>query len=229
MKKSEAAPPEVPMKRMRSLPVFLVAAMVSLCALGALVGCAGDATGQAKEFLGKADGLYNIAAGIGVQLDNLKAEIERLMVANDIAGLEARQAEIQDMLSKIDRSRGLIDKAIPEYEKVTKLSGVDKYKEYAALQMEAALTEQQALVIGRDLVNYVLGVIADARSGKSLSLTDALRSVSTTVNMLDELERNIDTAKREAKLVADRNNLFYASVTFHFSFHSGLEAMQQVV
>jgi hypothetical protein len=62
---------------------------------------------------------------------------------------------------------------------VTKLSGVDKYKEYAALQMEAALTEQQALVIGRDLVNYVLGVIADARSGKSLSLTDAYPMASS--------------------------------------------------
>jgi hypothetical protein len=74
--------------------------------------------------------------------------------------------------------------------------------------MEAALKEQQALAIGRELVNYVLGIIDAASSGQPVNLTDALRSVSTTVNRLDELEREIDATKREAKILAQQNNLF---------------------
>jgi len=196
------------MQRMRSASAMIVAGALALCALVALCGCTSGSEGQAAELLEKADGLYNVSTGIGTELDTLKAEIEHLMVANDIAGLEAKQTVIEDMLKNIDRSMSQLDKAIPLYQHVTRLKGVDKYKEYASLEMEAALKEQQALAIGRDLVNYVLGVIADAKSGKPVSLTDSLRSVSTTVNRLDELEREIDEAKREAKALAQENKLF---------------------
>jgi hypothetical protein len=120
------------MKRMRSVSAFIVTAALLAIAVSVLAGCAGGSTSQAKEFLEKADGLYNVATGIGLQLDDLKSEIERLMVANDVAGLVAKRPAVEDMLKKIDRSMGLLEQAIPEYQKVTRLSGVDKYKQYAS-------------------------------------------------------------------------------------------------
>lgn len=195
------------MRWARSITLFVIGAVFGVCALASVAGCGGDA-GLAKQDALRGDALYNVASGIKTQLDAAKAGIERLMVANDAGGLVAMQSSIQGILAKIDRSMSTIDKALVEYRKVTKFQGVDKYKEYVSIQTEAALKEQQALAVGKGLAAYVLTLVGAAKSGKPVSLNDSLKAVSATVNQLDELERNTDDLKRQARTFALNNDLF---------------------
>ena len=195
------------MRWARSITLFVIGAVFGVCALASVAGCGGDA-GLAKQDALRGDALYNVASGIKTQLDVAKAGIERLMVANDAGGLVAMQSSIQGILAKIDRSMSTIDKALVEYRKVTKFQGVDKYKEYVSIQTEAALKEQQALAVGKGLAAYVLTLVEAAKSGKPVSLNDSLKAVSATINQLDELERNTDDLKRQARTFALNNDLF---------------------
>ncbi len=102
----------------------------------------------------------------------------------------------------------LIDRALVQYRKVMALSGVDKYKTYASMQMEAVLKAQEGLAIARDLAAFALGSVESAKAGKPVDLTGSLKTLSSTVNKLDELERQLDKTKREAKVYATDNKLF---------------------
>ena len=185
----------------------LVLAVVLACALVACSGCGGD-SGLAKKYCLAGDALYNQATKIGLQLDTIKAELLRLMVANDTPGLVAKEAAIVGIDKQINKSKATLDKALAEYRRVQGLTGVDKYKQYASMQMEAALKEQQALALGQQLASYVLGLVIAAKAGKPVNPSDSLRAVSTSVNTLDSLERDIDRIKRDARNFATDNNLF---------------------
>ena len=190
-------------------PVLAAAVLVAIAAglvcLGA--GCGGN-TSLARQYCEQGDKLGNAANAIGNQLDSIKGDLLKLLVANDVAGLVAKEADVRNIQTKIDASIALIDKALVQYRKVMGLSGVDKYKTYASMQMEAALKAQEALAIARDLAAISLRAIESAKAGKPVDLTGSLKMISTTVNKLDEIERQIDKTKREAKVYASDNNLF---------------------
>lgn len=195
---------------MRTVRAILVAAVLvaiaaGLACLGA--GCGGD-TALARRYSEQGDKLFGAATIIGDQLDSIKADLQKLLVASDVAGLIAKEADVRSIQAKINTSMGLIDRALVQYRKVMALSGVDKYKTYASMQMEAALQEQQALAIGRDLAVFALGLVESAKAGRPVDLTESLKTISSTVNKLDELERQLDQTKREAKIYATDNNLF---------------------
>jgi len=174
---------------------YLVLAVALACVLVACAGCGGD-TGVAKKYCLAGDALYNQATTIGRQLDTVKAELLRLMVANDVPGLVAKEAAIVGIDKQINKSKATLDKAVAEYRKVQGLTGVDKYKQYASMQMEAALKEQQALALGQQLASYVLGLVVAAKAGKPVNPSDSLRAVSTSVNTLCTAPGSLDTTLR---------------------------------
>jgi len=195
---------------MRTVRVILVAVLLASLAAavaGLGAGCGGD-TGLARKYSEQGDKLSKEATAIGNQLDSIKAELQRLLVANDVAGLVAKEAEVRSIQTKIDASMALIDRALVQYRKVMGLSGVDKYKTYASMQMEAVLKAQEGLAIARDLATFALGSVESAKAGKPVDLTGSLKTLSSTMNKLDALERQLDKTKRGAKVYATDNKLF---------------------
>jgi hypothetical protein len=192
---------------MRVILVVLMLASLGAAVAGAGGGCGGD-TALARQYSEQGDKLSEAANVIGGQLDSIKADLQKVLVANDVAGLVAKEAEVRGIQTKIDTSIKLIDQALVQYRKVMGLSGVDKYKTYASLQMEAALKAQEALAIARDLAVFSLGAVESAKAGHPVDLTESLKTISSTVNKLDEIERQMDKTKREAKIYATDNNLF---------------------
>ena len=195
---------------MRTLRTILTAALLVAIAAGLAgmgAGCGGD-TGLARQYSQQGDKLSEEATAIGNQLYSIKADLQKVLVANDIAGLVAKEAEVRSIQTKIDASMALIDRALVQYRKVMGLSGVDKYKTYASMQMEAALKAQEGLAIARDLGAFSLVAVESAKAGRPVDLTQSLKTVSTTVNKLDALERQLDKTKLEAKVYAKDNNLF---------------------
>jgi hypothetical protein len=187
---------------------IVLSTITLLVALIAPAGCGGGESDLAREYCEKADGLYGAATAIGRELDTLKGDLQRIMVANDVGALVAREADIQGIHDKIDRSIKLTDRALVEYQKVLKLKGADRYKEYASMQIEAVGKEQQALAVGRQLTALETGLVAAAKAGKPVNLTDSLTAVSTTVIALDELERDLNAIKLKAGVFARDNKLF---------------------
>lgn len=187
--------------------VILFACLTLASALAAGAGCGGN-VGQAKQYAQEGDALFNVAIAIGNKLDASKGGLQRLMVANDVAGVVAIEPEIRGLLTEMDKSTKTMDKAIAKYRKVISLKGADDYKEYASIQMEASFKEQEALTVGRDLVNYVIGLVDAAKAGRPVNLTDSLKAVSTSVNNLDKLERDLVNLRRQASDFALDHNLF---------------------
>jgi uncharacterized protein YukE len=78
---------------MRTVRVILVAvllASLAAAAAGLGAGCGGD-TGLARKYSEQGDKLSKAATAIGNQLDSIKAELQRLLVANDVGGLSRRR------------------------------------------------------------------------------------------------------------------------------------------
>ncbi|MHB8896331.1 MAG: hypothetical protein ACYC99_14290 [Candidatus Geothermincolia bacterium] len=195
------------MVKVRSgVPVALFILLL-VVALAAAAGCSSDA-GQAKQYAAAGDSLFNVVIGIGNRLDNTKASIQRLMVANDVAGLVAIEPQVRAIPASMDKSIQTLEKAVVQYRKVLELSGVDQYKEYVSIQSEAALKEEQALAVGRELANYVLGLIDAAKAGRPVNLNDSLRAVSSSVTNLDKLERELVALRRQAQDYATDHKLF---------------------
>lgn len=192
---------------MRSRLIVVLACLLIAWAFAACTGCAGSEA-EARDRALEGDALFNKAIDIGNDLDRTKAEIQRLMVENDIAGLVAMEPEIRAILTAMDKSSKSVEGAIAEYREVIGLKGVDAYKEYVAIQMEAAFKEQEALAVGRELVNYVLGLLDQVKVGTPVNFTDSLKAVSVTVNTLDKLERELVSFRRQAADFATDNNLF---------------------
>jgi hypothetical protein len=194
------------MSRRWGLLAYLLA-VVAVVAI-AITGCGDGGQSVARQYARNGDALYKVATGIGLKLDDAKAQIQRLMVSNDLAGLQAIRPQIEGLLAKMDTSQATIDKALAQYRKVSAMQGVDDYKQYVSLQSEAALKEQQALSLGKQLVDFLTGQLDAANASKPVNPTDSLKAVNSSINTLDELERQIDSLKRDAKNFARDNDLF---------------------
>ena len=64
------------------------------------------------------------------------------------------------------------------------------------------------LLAAATLAVFSLGAVESAKAGKPVDLTESLKTVSTTVNELDDLERQMDRTKLDAKVYARDNKLF---------------------
>jgi hypothetical protein len=195
------------MSSLRSRLLTIVFATAAAVVVLAIAGCGGS-TGLARQYAQNGDALFKVARGIGVQLGAAKAQVQRLMVSNDLAGLLAIEPQVQGLLNKMDSSTATVEKALAQYRKVISLKGVDDYKQYAIIQSEAALKEQQAIAVGKQLANLLLGALETARAGRPVNLTDSLRTVNSSINSVDELERQIDSLMRDARDFAADMRLF---------------------
>lgn len=191
---------------MKKLIIIFEALIVAICVMS-VSGCASDSA-RAKDYCRKGDALFSQAAASRNRLNALKAEILRMAVQNDVAGLVAREADVKGMVQEINKASSELERATTEYQKVNGVKGADKYKQYASLQIEGVSKQQQALAIGKQLTEFLMGLIEAAKAGRPVNLNDSLRGVSSTVNMLDHLERELDASKLKARVYAKDNDLF---------------------
>lgn len=194
------------MTRVRNLSIASIAAFTCLATI--LSGCGSGDAARAKEYIQAADARMALSQEIADQLNDVRAESQRLMVANDSAGMVTLEPEIQATIPTIEKSQKNIASALEDYRKVQQLEGIDKYKQYASMMLEAGLKEEEALALGRGLADIALQLIAGAKAGQHSDLTQTLKSLSGTINTVDKLEREIADLKRDATTFAHENDLF---------------------
>lgn len=179
---------------MKRFATVAVVVMLSISLVFVLAGCGGD-TAQAKEYMEQGDRLVQ-------QLQEEAQEWQTGVTTSmqDVSDPEKYAAAIDRAKSSANDLGDTAEEAKAEFQKIKGLEGVDDYKEYADLQIEA-LDKFQELIVRTN--SFFDQVVAMVNAGDITGITTAQTAYQTEVN---ELGKDISDLDEEAQtLKADRD------------------------
>lgn len=175
--------------------ISLVAVSLLILAVAAVLsGCGGD-TKQAQEYMNKGDELVQ-----KLQTDATAWQSGVSASMGSITDPAKFQTEVEKAKSAAADLGDTAEEAKQEYEKIMDLSGVDDYKKYAEIQIEALDAFQEIVEKTGAFFDEVMSLVA---SNDLTAITSATTAYSEEVQ---ELSNKISELDEEAqKLKADKN------------------------
>lgn len=181
----------------------VVVIMVVASTLALAVGCGGD-TKKAKQYIDKAESI----------LDELREDEEKLQqyltkLFNDLATEQvtssARAEELALELQEV--SARLLEesqRARVEFEKVQGLEGVDDYKEYAGLRIEAIDDMTEFLGLASGYLAYLEKTLAAAEAGQPVDQQQVKREASSFMEQVMVLQTELEETRKKIEEMSDR-------------------------
>lgn len=180
----------------RLLSVILLAVLIAGLLLS-MVGCGGD-TKQAKEYMKEADKLSD---KVESSMGELQSELSGAFTnVSDVESYKAAVAGVKEITGRLMKES---EEAVSAYEKIDSLKGVDDYKEYANLKIEAGETFQEMLKTTDDFLDelekmVVDGTITDEIGNSMLETFEA--DMADLTDTLEKADEKADALKSEKKL-----------------------------
>lgn len=190
-----AVPPQTPPPRSpknnKKIILIIVGVLVGLLAIGGIVlavskiaGSGGD-TGEAKEYMQGGD---QIQAELDTGFIDVRNSMEKAFRAvTDRASLTTAVEDSKTAMAGLTLK---VDKAIAEYVKIEGLSGVEDYKEYAALEIEAGKVYKEMMATTDKLCDEVVGSGTDEQ---------VIKATTTYRQDMEELTKKRDEANGAAQ------------------------------
>jgi uncharacterized membrane protein YdfJ with MMPL/SSD domain len=170
-----------------SLLILVVAAVLS--------GCGGD-TDQAKEYMQKGDELLQ-----KLQTDANAWQSELSSSMANITEQSKFQAEAEKAKSGASELGDTAEKAKAEYEKILSLEGVDDYKEYAKIEIEALDAFQELVEKTNAFLDEMVSLSASGDVTAITSITtEYSKEAQELGNKISELDEEAQKLKSEKNL-----------------------------
>ena len=194
------------LKRSALLITILVAAALLG---GALAGCGGEES-RAREYLETAhtDGLE-----VTKNIDKLSKKEKELTQLYQKTGqvtpenIESVRKPYRELVELIGAVKVTAEETKGEYDKVLRLKGVEKYKDFANMQIKALdlLTKQMELM--GEYYSVFNKVAEDQAAGRPVDTTAVNGEVDAISAELVKVIQDIQNAKKEAADIGDELNL----------------------
>ncbi|RJP28408.1 MAG: hypothetical protein C4536_12540 [Actinobacteria bacterium] len=186
----------------RAVVIALVAAL-ALSMLAVLAGCGGDANkDEAVQHMNAGDNYYDAVMTAWTGVEDAQAEIAAKAMEGDMAAFtgEAGEAMIQGFADSFEKVSTDLENAFNEYEAITGLDGVDDYKEYAEVRMEAIEIWKKMVAAADQLLTDLVGQLATIEAGKELEFLTQLME-SEELAAIGEMADQIETLDDEAEQI----------------------------
>ncbi|MEW6553263.1 MAG: hypothetical protein AB1384_03120 [Actinomycetota bacterium] len=186
----------------KCLVVFLVAAL-SLAMLSVLGGCGGDANKEEAQSLMKSGDNYMSEVQLSAEeLQTMQGDLTASAMGGDPSALTgeagaAMQAQVEEILDSMEAS---LKAAQGEYEKILALDGVEDYKEYANLMLEAVDAYMEQLGYTRALIGMLVESLSAMAASGNFDLTALMGLMeSEEYTKIEELGAKGDDLVEEAE------------------------------
>ncbi len=154
---------------MKKAVVVLLVAALSLAMLAFLGGCGGDANkDEAQSLMAAGDKYMDSVILRSEELQTLQTDMTTGAMQGDMSSItgEAGAAMQEKVEGILDGMEADLEAARVEYEKILELEGVQDYKDYASLMIEAVDVYMEQLGYTRTLVGmFIEGLSSMAASG----------------------------------------------------------------
>lgn len=185
---------------MKKAVVVLLIAALSLSMLAFLAGCGGDANkDEAKNYMKAGDNYMTEVKTATEELEGLQTDLASTAMGGDMSAItgeagEAVQAEVAAILDTIETS---LSSAEAEYEKILALEGVQDYKDYATLMIEAIGAYMEQLGYTQTLVDTLTQALMAMAQGQDIDIISMMME-SEELQKIDELGKQGDALVDEA-------------------------------
>lgn len=182
--------------------------VLTLALVVAVAGCGDKNKDTAKQYMREGDGYYEEAKVTWSDMENKQTELAGKAMQGDFSAFTgeagaALQKEIETALAGINAK---LDEAAASYEKITGLEGVEDYKEYASVMIDAVEVRQSMVDAAKALIVEMSEAFAAVAQGKDVDLISMLMG-SENMKKVDELAAELTKLEKEAEKIKKEKNL----------------------
>ncbi|MBC7246526.1 MAG: hypothetical protein H5T73_01940 [Actinobacteria bacterium] len=182
--------------------------VLTLALVAAVAGCGDKNKDTAKQYMREGDGYYEEAKVTWSDMENKQTELAGKAMQGDFSAFTgeagaALQKEIETTLAGINDK---LDEAAASYKKITGLEGVQDYKEYASVMIDAVEVRQSMVDAAKALIVEMSEAFAAVAQGKDVDLISMLMG-SENMKKVDELAAELTKLEKEAEKIKKDKNL----------------------
>lgn len=194
---------------MKKAVVVLVVTVLSLSMLAFLAGCGGDANkDEAKSLMKSGDNYMSSVALKTKDLETMQTELATTAMGGDASALTGEAGEaLQEQVAGILEGIGTdLAAAKVEYDKILELDGVQDYKDYATLMIDAIDAYTEQLQYTAALVEKLAGALTAMAQGQDIDIitlmmeSEELTKVEELGKIGDNLVDDAEQLKLDKKL-----------------------------
>jgi uncharacterized lipoprotein YehR (DUF1307 family) len=182
--------------------------VLALALVVAVAGCGDKNKDTAKQYMREGDGYYEEAKVTWSDMENRQTELAGKAMQGDYSAFTgeagaALQKEFETALAGINDK---LDEAAASYKKITGLEGVEDYKEYASVMIDAVEVRQSMVDAAKALIVEISEAFAAVAQGKDVDLISMLMG-SENMKKVDELAAELSRLEKEAEKIKKDKNL----------------------
>jgi outer membrane lipopolysaccharide assembly protein LptE/RlpB len=194
---------------MKKAVVVLLVTAFALSMLAFLAGCGGDASkDEAKNLMSSGDNYMSTVKLKTEELEALQTDLAATAMGGDMSVLsgeagEVMQEQVAEILGAIETN---LTAAKAEYEQILDLDGVQDYKDYASLMIEAVDAYMEQLGYTTTLVEKFTEALLAMAQGQDIDIitlmmeSEELQKIEDLGKQGDDLVDEADQLKLEKKL-----------------------------
>jgi len=186
---------------MKRALVIVLAAALALSMLAVLAGCGGDANKDEAKGLMQAGDNYMSEVDIALtELTEMQTELATTAMGGDMSAVtgEAGAAMTEEVMGILDTIAENLELAKAEYEKILALDGVQDYKDYANLMIDAVDIYLEQLDYTSELVVTLIDALEAMAQGQDIDILSMMMD-SEELTMIEELGEQGDDIRTEAE------------------------------
>ena len=186
---------------MKKVLVIALAAALALSMLAVLAGCGGDANKDEAKALMQAGDNYMSEVDIALtELTEMQTELATTAMGGDMSAVtgEAGAAMTEEVMGILDTIAENLELAKAEYEKILALDGVQDYKDYANLMIDAVDIYLEQLDYTSELVVTLIDALEAMAQGQDIDILSMMMD-SEELTMIEELGEQGDDIRTEAE------------------------------
>jgi len=179
---------------------FVVAglSLVLVAVLSLVIGCGGNDTSNAKEYMQEGDRLVS----------EIEANSQALM--EDISDVFYQVSDIESFMQAVEEAKDLTaqlrdqaDEGIAEFKKIAGLEGVQDYKDYADLKVQAGEKYKEMLDTIDEFLDEMTDLLESGTADEE-AINELVQSFQTEI---EELGSEMDDIESEAEALKEDKNL----------------------
>ena len=186
---------------MKKVLVIALAAALALSMMAVLAGCGGDANKDEAKALMQAGDNYMSEVDIALtELTEMQTELATTAMGGDMSAVtgEAGAAMTEEVMGILDTIAENLELAKAEYEKILALDGVQDYKDYANLMIDAVDTYLEQLDYTSQLVVTLIDALEAMAQGQDIDILTMMMD-SEELTMIEQLGEQGDEIRAEAE------------------------------
>ena len=186
---------------MKKVLVIALAAALALSMMAVLAGCGGDANkDEAKALMQAGDNYMSEVDMALTELTEMQTELATTAMGGDMSAMtgEAGAAMTEQVMGILDTIAENLEAAKAEYEKILALDGVQDYKDYANLMIDAVDTYLEQLDYTSQLVVTLIDALEAMAQGQDIDILTMMMD-SEELTMIEQLGEQGDEIRAEAE------------------------------